>query len=313
MYLVRTVTSNYPMTDTMEDTIRIDQLTCSKCRLCTEVCPNKILTVNDSSETTFISERVGLCFKCGHCMAVCRTKSITIDGLSYETDFLELPVYEPGNLAKPFFELIRSRRAVRNFKDKPVPKALLEKIVEAVTFAPPGFPPLKTEIIVVENTELIRESLPYMIRLYDSLVRMMKKPVFRFFIKREVGDKKFRTMQEHLIPLLISRLPALKDGTEDTLARNAPAMILFIADKNGEDISQDISIAATYGMLASHSLGLGGSVMDIIPPAVNKDKELRKMFGIQEDREVITSLIIGYPRYRYQRGIKRNLRSVSWL
>jgi nitroreductase len=142
---------------------------------------------------------------------------------------------------------------------------------------------------------------------------MMKKPIPRFFIKKEVGKKKFKTMEEHLIPLLISRLPALKNGTEDTITRNTPAMILFLADKNEEDIAQDISIAATYGMLATHSLGLGGSIMDLIPPAIEKDKELRKLFCVPDHQEVVTSIIIGYPKYKYQRGIKRSLKSVKWI
>jgi nitroreductase len=277
-----------------------------------EVCPNKIL-VNESNEISFRKERVDLCFKCGQCMAVCSTKSIVIEGFSYETDFFELPEDEAIGYEKSFYEMIHSRRSVRNFKDKPVPKELLEKIVQAISFAPPSFPPLKIKIIVVQDTELIRKALPGMIKLYETLVKMMKNPITRYFIKKEVGKKKIKTMQEHLIPALISRLPALKNGTEDTLTRNAPAMILFLADKNEEDIRQDISIAATYGMLAMHSLGLGGSIMDIIPPAIEKSKELRTLFGIPENYEVITSLIIGYPKYKYLRGIKRNLKSVQWL
>jgi nitroreductase len=246
-------------------------------------------------------------------MAVCTTKSITVDGLSYETDFFELPQNGSNDYEKLFYDMIHSRRAVRNFKDKPVPREILEKIVEAISFAPPGFPPLKIKIIVVQDTKLIRNALPYMIKFYDKLVVMMKSPIYRFFIKKEAGEKKFRLMQSHLIPLLISRLPELKNGTEDTITRNAPAMILFLADKNEEDISQDISIAATYGMLASHSLGLGGSIMDLIPPAIDKDGELRKLFGIPDNHEIVTSIIIGYPKYKYQRGIKRNLKSVKWI
>lgn len=120
-------------------------------------------------------------------------------------------------------------------------------------------------------------------------------------------------MREHLIPLLKSRLPELKKGTEDTITRYAPAMILFLADKHDEDISKDISIAATYGMLATHSLGLGGSIMDLIPPAIDKNKELRKLFCIPDNGQVVTFIIIGYPKYKYQRGIKRELKSVTWL
>jgi len=278
-----------------------------------EVCPNKIYIKNSDGDVTTRTDRIDLCFKCGQCMAICSTKSVTVAGLTYESDFFDLPIVESGEFENSFYSLIHTRRAIRNFKEKPVPHELLEKIVEAISFAPPGFPPLKTKIVVVEDSELIRKALPNMIKLYETLTNMMKKPMTRFFIKKEVGKKKFKTMEEHLIPSLIKRLPALKAGTEDTITRNAPAMILFLSDNNGENIDQDISIAATYGMLAIHSLGLGGSIMDLIPPAINKDPELRKMFHVPENHEVVTSLIIGFPKYKYQRGIKRNLRSVEWL
>jgi len=297
----------------MNNTININSSTCKKCMLCTEVCPNKILFKNEFDEISFRPDRVDLCFKCGQCMAVCETKSIIVDGLSYETDFFELQENESNSYEKSFYDLIRTRRAIRNFKNKPVPKELFNKIVEAISLAPPSFPPLKIRIVVVEDTELIGNALPNMIKFYGKLVAMMKNPIFRFFIKKEVGKKKFKTMQEHLVPLLISRLPELKNGKEDTLTRNAPAMILFLADKNEEDISQDIYIAATFGMLAIHSLGLGGSIMDIIPPAINKDDELKKLFCVPKNHEVITSIIIGYPKFKYQRGIKRNLKSVKWI
>ena len=297
----------------MEEAIFINHSTCKKCMLCVEVCSNKILTKNESGEISFKPERKDLCFICGQCMAICETKSIFINGYSYEKDFFELPEYEQGSLEKPFYNLIYTRRAVRNFKDKPVPKELLEKIVDAISFAPPGFPPVKTKILVVSNPEIIRQSLPHMINLYDKLLQMMKKPIFRYFISKEVGSKKFKTMNKHLVPLLKARMSAVKAGNEDPFTRNAPAMILFLADKNGEDISQDISIAATYGMLASHSLGLGGSIMDIIPPAINKSPELRKMYNISDEQDVITSIIIGYPKYKYRKGIKRELKEVRWV
>jgi len=297
----------------METSIIINQSTCKKCNLCMEVCPNTIFTKTDWGEIVPRSDRLHLCISCGQCMAICSTKSVEVKGLSYESDFFELPRVEQGSMQQSFFDLIQTRRAVRNFKDKPVPRELLEKVVEAISFAPPGFPPLKPKLVVVQDTELIRKALPTMIRLYDKLTSMMQKPISRYFIRKEVGKRKFMTMEEHLIPSLRSRLPGLKNGTEDTLTRNAPAMILFLADKNGEDYSHDISIAATYGMLVIHSLGLGGSIMDIIPPAINKDEELRKLFRIPDNHEVVTSLIIGYPKFKYQRGIRRKLKSVEWL
>ena len=244
-------------------------------------------------------------------MAICPTKSISVADLSYSQDFYDLP--DRQDQPDYFMNLISTRRAIRNFKDETVKKEILDTIVKAISFAPPGFPPLKYDIVVVQDTRVIRSALPFMIQLYDFLVNAMRNPITRYFIKKEVGKRRFRTMKEHLIPLLKMRLPNLKNGTEDTITRNAPAMFLFLADKTGEDISEDIHIAATFGILSAHALGLGASIMDIIPPAINKKKELRKMFGLADNQEVIASIIIGYPKYNFRRGIKRQIRNVSWI
>jgi len=53
--------------------------------------------------------------------------------------------------------------------------------------------------------------------------------------------------------------------------------------------------------------------MGIIPPAVERNRELRKLFSISEGNEVLSSMILGYPKYRYQRAIKRELKSVTWI
>jgi nitroreductase/NAD-dependent dihydropyrimidine dehydrogenase PreA subunit len=297
----------------MNHSITINQSTCKKCFLCAEVCPNKILTGNPTSNLAIRQERIETCFRCGQCMAVCTTKSILVKSLSYETDFFPLLKRDLNSDRQSFYNLISSRRAIRNFIDKPVPRESLEKVVEAISFAPPSFPPLKTAIIIIQDAQRIKQALPEMIHVYDSLITMMRNPIMRFFIKKELGIKIFRTMQNHLLPLLQHRMPMLKDGTEDTITRNAPAMILLLADRHGEDVSQDSTIAAAYGILAAHSLGLGGSMMDIIPPAINHNNKLRELFSIPDTHDVENSIILGYPKYKYQRGIKRNLKHVHWL
>jgi hypothetical protein len=128
-----------------------------------------------------------------------------------------------------------------------------------------------------------------------------------------VGKAKFSTIEKHVVPLMKSRLPELKMGVEDTITRYAPAMIVFHANRNVENYEADIYIALTYGFLAAHALGLGGSAMDLIPPAIQNSPMLRKMLLIPDNNVVVASMILGYPKYRYQRGIKRELRSVTWI
>ena len=152
-----------------------------------------------------------------------------------------------------------------------------------------------------------------MIMVYDELVKAMINPIARLFIRQKVGPAKYKTIKNHVVPLMKSRLPELKLGLEDTITRYAPAMILFHADKNEENYETDIHIALTYGFLAAHALGLGGSAMDLIPPAIQNNQELKRMFSIPEGNIVAGSMILGYPKYRYQRGIKRELKSVAWI
>jgi len=290
--------------------LTIDHETCRRCFLCTEVCPNKILAKGDKDLIVVRPEREHLCMECGHCMAVCPTCSVHAGKLSYENDFFEIE--NSGNIDKSFDELIMSRRSVRNFKNTPVPREVLEKIADAISFAPPSFPPHRTELIIVNDTELIEKSLHIMIDNYSSLIKMMNNPIMRHFIKGKTGPAKFLTLKNHLIPILKAKMPDMKAGNEDALTRGAPALILFLTEKNSEDNSQNISIATTYGMLKIHSMGLGGTIMDIIPPAINRNAELRKMYGIPDTHDIFTSLIVGYPKFKYQRGIRRDLKSIQW-
>ena len=292
----------------MNNQITFNQAACLKCGLCGEVCPNKIIR-KDENAMTCLGDRIHLCFKCGQCMSVCPASAVFIGGLSYEKDFCDMP--DAVSFEQGFFNLILTRRAIRNFADKPVPKEMLEKIMQAISLAPPGFPPIKHEITVVQDPDIIKKALPCMVDFYDDLYKAFHNPIKKYFIGKEAGKNKFRQMESHLIPMLEVRLPGLKNGTEDTITRNAPAMILFHAGKTREDILGDIYIAATYCMLAAHAIGLGGSVMEIIPPVINRKAELRAMFGIPEGNEVIASVILGFPKYKYRRCIIRTMKSIK--
>jgi nitroreductase len=244
-------------------------------------------------------------------MAICSSAAICVGGLSYDEDFFALP--KGAVTEMPFHDLVKTRRSIRTFKEKPVPRALLEKIVEAISFAPPSFTPLKTEVVVVEDTAVIRQALPEMIKVYDSLLKAMSNPIGRFIIRRKNGVEKMNLLENHVVPMMKSRLPELKQGVEDTITRNAQAMILFHAHRDADKYETDINIAMTFGMLAAHALGLGGTLIDLIPPTIQNNDALRQLFKIPDDNIPVAALILGYPKYRYRRGIKRNLKRVTWI
>ncbi|MGB5530993.1 MAG: nitroreductase family protein, partial [Ignavibacteriaceae bacterium] len=163
-------------------------------------------------------------------MAICRSKAVQIDGVSYSEDLFDLPEYNVNE--KEFLNFLSARRSVRNFKDKPVPDELIQKILESVWYAPFGSHPEKVQITVINNRKKIEESLPYISKFMDGIVSMIENPIASFFTKRIAGKETFNTVKNHLYP--ISKLGNYKLEYGDRISRGAPALIIFHAENGAE-------------------------------------------------------------------------------
>ncbi|UCE35069.1 MAG: nitroreductase family protein [Deltaproteobacteria bacterium] len=290
----------------------IDHNICKQCGTCAALCPNRIIEKEpDGKNYGFNPDRVHLCLKCGHCMAACPNQAVQVEGLSYEDDFFELP--KQGLDEQGFFDLISTRRTVRAFKDKPVEGEKLERIIEAISLAPMGFPPHKVQVTVIPDRELLEKALPMLVEFYWKLIGWLENPIARFRIKHKLPLETFNAMQGHLKPILEKRLPYMEEYEVDDIMRGAPAMLIFHAHIASEAHTDDALIDLTYGILAAHAMGLGTCALSLIPPAVNKWGPLKKLFQIPDENEVLAAMVLGYPKYRFQRGIKRELAGVTWL
>ena len=287
----------------------INKEICSSCKLCVKVCPCNCFEANAQDEIIFRSERESVCLKCLQCMAICRSKAVQIDSVSYSEDLFDIPEYNVNE--KEFLNFLSARRSVRNFKDKPVPDELINKILKSIWYAPFGAHPEKVKITVINKRGKIAESLPYISKFMDGIVSMIENPIVSFFARRIAGEETFNTVKNHLCP--ISKLGNYKLEYGDRISRGAPALIIFHAEKGAEAHTNNSLIYCTYAMLAAHSLGLGATMIEIISAAINKVKEVRNIFQIPKQNEAIMSLIIGYPKYKYKRAVKRAMQDVEWI
>lgn len=286
----------------------IDLNLCKKCKLCIEVCPCNIIELNVKGEVSFIKDRESICLKCGQCMAVCDSKAITLDGFFY-CDFIDLP---DNNLSyENFVKFLSNRRSIRNFKDKPVADELIQKILDSLAFAPYGAEPEKLNISVINNREKIKSALPYISKFLDDIVKWVDNPIASFMIKRKKGQETFNTIKNHLYPISKQKNYKLEFG--DRITRDAPALLIFHADNGAEEHTNNALICATYSILAAHSLGLGATMIGIVPAAINKVAKIREIFQIPKDNDAVMSVIIGYPRYKYKRTIKRKNYKINWI
>jgi len=159
----------------------INTETCSKCGICVDVCPANVIEKNTNGIVAFKQENIAICLGCGQCMAVCNTKSIFAKGLKYETDLFEFADTES------FLSLLQHRRSVRRFKAKAVSKEEIEKIIQAVSYAPHGDSHQHVEITVVNSREKIMEALPLMSAFFDKLAGWLHNPFMRKMIQFKKG------------------------------------------------------------------------------------------------------------------------------
>ena len=287
----------------------INQEACKKCKLCIDVCPCNKLDLNESQEVYFIPERDAIYLQCWQCMAVCNTKAIKINGLSYNNDFIDLPENIVSHAQ--LLDFFSTRRSIQNFIDKPISKEVIQQIIDSIAFAPYGASPNEVSVCVVNNRKTIELALPLISEFLDNLVKWIDNPVIRFVLKQKKDIETFNTIKNHVYP--IAKLGNYKFEHGDRITRNAPAILIFHANKEAETHTHNAIIYATFAMLAAHSLGLGATMISLVPATINKVKPLRSIFKIPEDNEAIISLIIGYKKMKYKMGIKREKNNISWI
>ena len=110
--------------------IIIDRERCVGCGLCVSDCPADKLTVEDG-KAVYTPE----CIRCGHCVAVCPKSAVSIP--EYDMEDVEEYDKDAFNVAPDhFLHAVKFRRSVRNYKEKPVPREVMERILEAGRYTP---------------------------------------------------------------------------------------------------------------------------------------------------------------------------------
>ena len=286
----------------------VDTELCTGDGLCAEVCPRQALEMVDETARS-IENRAGLCISCGQCVAVCPTEALRMPTLS-DADVHKLE--KPSFGYQDFLHFLQSRRSVRVFKDRPVEREVIERILEAASTAPMGVPPHSTEVVVIDRRDEMDYLLGELVASYDSMLRGFDNPIGRVIIRLSGGAEIFNQLNSHVVDIARRNNEAYRrDGTDHYLYR-APALMLFHANRWAMSYEESAHLVCHHAMLAALSLGLGSTIIGLVPPIVDHSKELRRRYEIPEDNRVLTSLILGYPKYRYRRGIARELAGVRY-
>jgi ferredoxin len=286
----------------------VDSETCLGDGICADVCPENALQIVDEKAAT-VDKRADTCIQCGQCVAVCPTESLTMPSLPMEA-FERLPKQPFGY--EEFFGFLKLRRSVRVFKDEPVERAVIQKVLDAAATAPIGFPPHTTEIVVIDHREELDFLLRELVSHYEVMVKAFSNPIGRTIVRLNAGAENYKVLKNHIIDTARFANEIYHRNGGDRYMYRAPVLMLFHANRWGISYEENAHLVCHHAMLAAVSLGLGTTIIGIIPPVVERTKSLRDRYGIPKEHRVLTSLILGHPTYRYRRSIRRDLAGVQY-
>ncbi len=276
--------------------------TCIQCGACVAVCPAQVFVNGDEVKAA----RPGGCILCGHCVAVCPVDAVEHHGFDGQA-FPAVP--EGAHLdAGDLTAFLRSRRSVREFRDKDVPREVLEKLLDVARYAPTASNAQDVRFIVVTDRERMRALSRRVTRWVPLLARVARVPGVLALAARSWGRARLEKYLDSLDGF-VERV----EGGGDPIFYNAPALVLTHARKSNAFGIENSSYATYQIALAAHAMGLGTCMIGFLTTASRYDPTVRRLAGIPRGHRMTTALVVGYPIYRYRRLVPRRPPRARWV
>jgi nitroreductase len=157
-------------------------------------------------------------------------------------------------------DIIKKRKSIRVYKDQPLPKNVVDSILEAAKYAP---------------TARNMQELEYKVITSQSLMMKLSEGIAA-------------AVQKEGMPL---KGPP---GARPDFFHGAPLAIIVTAPKDNMWAFSDAALAAQNIMLYATSVNLGSCFIGMAK-LIEKDKNSLKALRIADDMNIVAAVICGYP------------------
>ncbi|NIU85211.1 MAG: hypothetical protein GWN17_13830 [Candidatus Korarchaeota archaeon] len=183
----------------------------------------------------------------------------------------------------PVFKAIMDRRSVRFYKPDPLPKELIEKVIEAGNWAPSVGNLQPWRFIVVEDKYLRERLRDKAIPIWKSVMETLKeKEPKRYEIYLKQRDRK------------------------DPIYYSAPVIIFVLGPSR-----INCALACENMMIAAHSLGLGSCYVGWGALIID-DPEVTEILELKMDESILGPIVIGFPE-KYPEPPPKDEPEVKWV
>jgi nitroreductase len=187
--------------------------------------------------------------------------------------------------------LLKSRRSIRNYQDKPVSREVISKLLDVARYAPTGHNVQDVEWLVVDKKEDMQ-------RLEEIGLEWIRWTV--------------KNQPQRAGAMDMGRMLERAERTGTLFLRGAPALIVNCGPKDSPMSVVNCTIAMTYLELMAYSMGLGCCWAGFIYFMANGYPPMRQALGIPEGRAAGGCMMLGYPKYNFARIPVRKEARVRW-
>ncbi|MBN1664656.1 MAG: nitroreductase family protein [Deltaproteobacteria bacterium] len=276
--------------------VTIDQDKCTACGVCVERCA----CFTEKGGAIIAAADENSCNLCGHCVSLCPTGAIAHSKMNMD-NFIEL---DEKNKIKTddFFQFIRRRRSHRRFLDKPVPRDVLEKLVDVCRYAPTGSNVQNVEILILQDPQKIKKLSDLTMESFEKAHELLEQ---RAKALKEAGKELPDSMKYSLDVLrrrnqrMISREPG-----RDMVFHKAPAVWIFHSPEATSAPKDNAVIASTTVALTAMTMGLESTYIGIFEMAASYHPIVKEL-NLPAGHKIFSVLIMGYPGWTYYRTVDR--------
>jgi len=267
----------------------VDEDKCKKDGICAGECPMAIIRLKkDDGFPGLVPGGEAMCLACGHCVAVCPHGALSHKQVPIEACPAiqkEMAIDE-----KQAVQFLRSRRSIRFFKEEPLDKEKIRRLIEIARYAPTAANGQLVEWLVLTDAATIK-------KVAGMAVDWM----------REVLEKDPQSAPPYM-PVVVRSW----DMGFDAVLWNAPALVVASAPEEATNGMVDVTLALSYFELAAPRLGLGTCWAGLVEGALLASSAVREALGLPDGHPYYYPLMVGYPKARYYRLPERKVPKITW-
>ncbi len=268
----------------------IDSQKCAADSICVAVCPLGLIALKD---TNSVPEPIDVadeyCIRCGHCLAVCPHGALTLGDTPPEAQ----PLAQESLIPTPerVEHFLRYRRSCRNYKEEPVTRGILARLIDIARYAPSGHNSQPVHWLVIQDANEVH-------RLAGMVVDWMRGMIGS---NPEVAG-----------PMHFQEVVDAWAAGNDRVLRGAPHLIVAHGDKDFSPAQAACVIALTYLELAAPSFELGACWAGYFNACAASYDPRQTALALPHNHQSFGAMMVGYPTFPYQRLPERNEPAITW-